>query len=181
MPMMCAAGRFQSSSRVRPWRIRICVRHCCSLSSTRRWGAGSELPMQSVETIEQLRQARSRFAQLGFVPTIGYLHAGHLSLIRQARARYGAVAASIFVNPTQFGPHEDLSRYPRDPERDLQLLRQEQVDLLFTPAVAEIYPPGYSTYIEVEGLSTRLEGLVRPGHFRGVATVVCKLLHIVQP
>jgi pantoate--beta-alanine ligase len=134
-----------------------------------------------LETIGAFRQARARFGRLGLVPTMGYLHAGHLSLVRQARAECGAVAISIFVNPTQFGPREDLSRYPRDLERDLALLRHEQVDLVFAPSVAEIYPDGFSTFVDVRGVTEMLEGAVRPGHFAGVATVVCKLFNIAQP
>jgi pantoate--beta-alanine ligase len=137
--------------------------------------------MELFETIAAFRQARSRFGRLGLVPTMGYLHAGHLSLVRQARAECGAVAVTIFVNPTQFGPREDLSRYPRDLERDLRLLREEQVDLVFVPSVTEIYPPGFSTFIDVRDVTEMLEGAVRPGHFQGVATVVCKLFNIAQP
>jgi pantoate--beta-alanine ligase len=137
--------------------------------------------MEIIETIAAFRQARARFGRLGLVPTMGYLHAGHLSLVRQARAECGAVAVSIFVNPTQFGPREDLSRYPRDLERDLRLLREEQVDLVFLPSVAEIYPDGFSTFIDVRDVTEMLEGTVRPGHFQGVATVVCKLFNITQP
>jgi pantoate--beta-alanine ligase len=137
--------------------------------------------MEVIETIAAFRRARERFGRLGLVPTMGYLHAGHLSLVRQARAECGAVAVSIFVNPTQFGPQEDLARYPRDLERDLGLLRQELVDLVFVPSVAEIYPDGYSTFVDVRDVTDMLEGAVRPGHFQGVATVVCKLFNIVQP
>jgi pantoate--beta-alanine ligase len=137
--------------------------------------------MDVIETIAAFRQARARFGPLGLVPTMGYLHEGHLSLVRQARAECGAVAVSIFVNPTQFGPREDLARYPRDLERDLGLLRQEQVDLVFVPSVAEVYPDGYSTYVDVRAVTEMLEGAVRPGHFQGVATVVCKLFNIAQP
>lgn len=137
--------------------------------------------MQIVETIEAFRRARASFGKLGLVPTMGYLHEGHLSLVRRAREECGAVVVSIFVNPTQFGPQEDLAAYPRDRERDIELLRAEQVDLLFFPGVEEIYPPGFTTYVHVERLTERLEGTARPGHFRGVTTVVCKLLNIVQP
>lgn len=137
--------------------------------------------MEVVETIADFREARARFGRLGLVPTMGYLHEGHLSLVRQARAECGAVAVSIFVNPTQFGPREDLARYPRDLDRDLGLLRQEQVDLVFVPSVAEIYPDGFSTYVDVRAVTEMLEGAVRPGHFQGVATVVCKLFNIAQP
>lgn len=137
--------------------------------------------MEVCETIETFRQARAQFGQLGLVPTMGYLHDGHLSLVRLARAAGEAVAVSIFVNPTQFGPHEDFARYPRNLERDLQLLHAEDVDLVFAPDNAEIYPEGYNTYVEVQGVTEMLEGAVRPNHFRGVATVVCKLFNIVQP
>jgi pantoate--beta-alanine ligase len=137
--------------------------------------------MEVIETIDAFRQARARVGRLGLVPTMGYLHEGHLSLVRQARAECGAVAVSIFVNPTQFGPREDLSRYPRDLERDLRLLGQEHVDLVFAPSVDEIYPPGWSTFVDVRDVTEMLEGAVRPGHFGGVATVVCKLFNIVQP
>ncbi|MEO7909911.1 MAG: pantoate--beta-alanine ligase [Roseiflexaceae bacterium] len=137
--------------------------------------------MELFETIADFRQARARFDRLGLVPTMGYLHAGHLSLVRQARAECGAVAVSIFVNPTQFGPREDLSRYPRDLERDLRRLREENVDLVFVPNVAEMYPNGFSTFVDVRDVTEMLEGAARPGHFQGVATVVCKLFNIAQP
>jgi len=137
--------------------------------------------MEVIQTISAFRQARARFVRLGLVPTMGYLHEGHLSLVRQARAECGAVAVSIFVNPTQFGPREDLARYPRNLERDLELLQQEQVDLVFVPSVAEIYPDGFSTFVDVRDVTEVLEGAVRPGHFQGVATVVCKLFNIAQP
>ena len=119
---------------------------------------------------------------IAFVPTMGYLHEGHAALLREGRLRGDLLVLSIFVNPTQFGPHEDLDRYPRDFARDEALARQAGVDLLFYPEAAAIYPPGYSTYVTVEGgLSEVLEGASRPGHFRGVATVVAKLFQIVQP
>ena len=137
--------------------------------------------MQVLQTIAQVRAARPAFTTLGLVPTMGFLHEGHLSLVRRARAECGAVAVSIFVNPTQFGPNEDLARYPRDIARDLALLAGEKVDLAFTPEPAEIYPKGFATRIEVEGVAAPLEGAARPGHFAGVATVVAKLLNIVQP
>ncbi|WP_026369446.1 pantoate--beta-alanine ligase [Kallotenue papyrolyticum] len=137
--------------------------------------------MEIYTTIAECRAARARLTgTLGFVPTMGYLHAGHLALVRRAKAECAHVAVSIFVNPTQFGPHEDLERYPRDLPRDLALLENEGVDLVFAPSVAEMYPPGYSTYVEVGDVSEPLEGAHRPGHFRGVATVVCKLFNIVQ-
>jgi pantoate--beta-alanine ligase len=112
---------------------------------------------------------------------MGYLHEGHLALVRRARAESRSVAVSIFVNPTQFGPREDFARYPRDPARDLALLEKEGVDLVFMPEAAEMYPPGFDTWVEVGTITRRLEGRARPGHFRGVATVVCKLFNIVQP
>jgi pantoate--beta-alanine ligase len=112
---------------------------------------------------------------------MGYLHDGHLSLARRARAENASVVVSIFVNPTQFGPHEDFQRYPRDLERDLGLLAHTGVDAVFAPDVDAMYPAGASTFVEVEGLSTILEGASRPGHFRGVATVVSKLFHLVEP
>ena len=125
-----------------------------------------------------IRRADKR---LGFVPTMGALHEGHLSLVRAARASSDAVAASIFVNPTQFGPNEDLAKYPRSFERDCELLRREGVELLFAPSVEEMYPAGGVTWVTVEGLSDKLDGRSRPGHFRGVTTVVAKLFHIVEP
>jgi pantoate--beta-alanine ligase len=118
---------------------------------------------------------------IGLVPTMGALHEGHLSLVRAAKARCSAVVATIFVNPTQFGPNEDFSKYPRTLEADCALLDKEGIDLLFTPEAAEIYPPGASTMVEVKGISNRLDGKSRPGHFVGVATVVAKLFNITQP
>ncbi len=118
---------------------------------------------------------------VGFVPTMGALHAGHRSLVKAARQRCDIVVASIFVNPTQFAPNEDFSRYPRTLEQDCQMLEAEDVDVVFTPTAEAMYPPGASTIVEVEGVSERLDGASRPGHFRGVATVVAKLFHIVQP
>jgi pantoate--beta-alanine ligase len=118
---------------------------------------------------------------IGFVLTMGYLHEGHLSLVRAARAECASVVVSIFVNPTQFGPSEDLSRYPRDLPRDLELLHVEEVDLVWTPSAEEMYPPGFQTWVTVEEITQPLEGSLRPGHFRGVATVVAKLFNAVQP
>ena len=112
---------------------------------------------------------------------MGYLHAGHMSLVEMARRENDLVAVSIFVNPTQFGPSEDLSLYPRDKERDLKMLKKASVDWVFTPPVEEMYPPGFSSYVDVREVTTRLEGAARPGHFAGVATVVAKLFNIVQP
>jgi len=138
--------------------------------------------MKVFSTIAEFKQARQRVkGSLGFVPTMGYLHEGHLSLVRRAREENNAVAVSIFVNPTQFGPTEDLARYPRDPERDLALLEKEKVDLVFMPSAEEMYPEGFSSWVDLERVTERLEGVVRPGHFRGVATVVAKLFNIVQP
>jgi pantoate--beta-alanine ligase len=127
------------------------------------------------------REVRRAGKRLGLVPTMGALHAGHLSLVRAARASCDVVAVSIFVNPLQFGPKEDFSRYPRDLERDRELLNHERVDLVFVPSAEEMYDPGRSAYVTVEGLSERLCGRSRPGHFRGVTTVVAKLFHIVEP
>ncbi len=127
------------------------------------------------------RDARSGRKRLGLVPTMGALHEGHLSLVRAAKAQCDAVAVSIFVNPTQFGPTEDLSKYPRQFDRDRQLLEKEGVDILFAPSVEEIYPDGAVTRVLVEGLSEKLDGRSRPGHFRGVATIVAKLFHILEP
>jgi pantoate--beta-alanine ligase len=127
------------------------------------------------------RELKQSGKRLGFVPTMGALHAGHLSLVQAARAQCDAVAASVFVNPAQFGPNEDLSKYPRDLDRDRELLEKEKVDILFAPSTEEMYPPGAVTWVTVEGLSERLEGKSRPGHFRGVATIVSKLFHIIEP
>lgn len=118
---------------------------------------------------------------LGFVPTMGALHEGHLSLVRAARAGTDVVAVSIFVNPTQFGPQEDLAKYPRSFERDCQMLEREGVEFVFAPAVEEMYPAGAVTWVTVEEMSDKLDGGSRPGHFRGVTTVVAKLFHIVEP
>ena len=141
--------------------------------------------MQIVRTIAETRAAvaalRAGSKTIGLVPTMGALHEGHLSLMRAARSQCDAVVASIFVNPTQFGPSEDFASYPRTFDADCDLLRAENVDLLFAPAVDEMYPPGATTIVEVEQISDRLDGHSRPGHFRGVATVVAKLFHIVAP
>jgi pantoate--beta-alanine ligase len=127
------------------------------------------------------RAIRGAGKRLGFVPTMGALHDGHLSLVRAARSSSDLVAASIFVNPTQFGANEDLAKYPRSFERDRELLQGERVELLFAPSVEEMYPAGAVTWVTVEGLSDKLDGRSRPGHFRGVTTVVAKLFHVVQP
>jgi pantoate--beta-alanine ligase len=138
--------------------------------------------MQIAATIAEMRALRrALLGDVGFVPTMGYLHEGHLSLVRAARDQNAHVIVSIFVNPAQFGPNEDFARYPRDEERDLSLLRHERVDAVFIPSVDEMYPAGASTFVDVEGVTEMLEGANRPGHFRGVATVVAKLLNIVEP
>src|SRR5271167_1604579 len=141
--------------------------------------------MRICETIDDMRAAsraaRRQGKRLGFVPTMGALHEGHLSLVRAAKGSSEVVAASIFVNPSQFGPTEDLAKYPRSFERDVALLEKEGVDILFAPTPQEMYPAGAVTNVTVEGLSEKLCGKSRPGHFRGVTTVVAKLFHIVEP
>ena len=138
--------------------------------------------MQTVTTFPELHTARSALPEpVGFVPTMGFLHAGHISLVQRARAECGSVVASIFVNPTQFGPNEDLAKYPRDLPRDLKLLESAGADLVWTPTPESIYPAGFQTWVEVERLTRRLEGEVRPGHFRGVTTIVAKLFNAVRP
>src|ERR1700741_4587972 len=130
---------------------------------------------------EHARQARAENRVVGFVPTMGALHAGHLALVNRAKQECSSIVASIFVNPKQFGPTEDFAKYPRTLEADTQQLSDAGVEALFLPEAGEIYPQNFRTYVNVEGLSDRLEGQSRPGHFRGVATVVLKLLEIVQP
>ena len=138
--------------------------------------------MRTVITLAELRSARQNLpGSVGLVPTMGYLHEGHLSLVRRARQECDRVIVSIFVNPTQFGPQEDLSRYPRDLERDLRLLEPLGTDLVWLPTAGIMYPPGFQTWVEVETITRPLEGAMRPGHFRGVATVVAKLFNAVQP
>lgn len=138
--------------------------------------------MKVVHRLEELRAERQRLPEpLGLVPTMGFLHEGHASLIRRARAECAGVAVSIFVNPTQFGPQEDLATYPRDLERDLELLTAEGVDLVWVPEAQDVYPPGDQTWVTVEQVTRGLEGARRPGHFRGVTTVVAKLLHAFLP
>ncbi|MFZ0734196.1 MAG: pantoate--beta-alanine ligase [Candidatus Sulfotelmatobacter sp.] len=141
--------------------------------------------MKIFNTIDEMRaasrQARRAGKRLGLVPTMGALHQGHLSLVRAARAASDVVAVSIFVNPAQFGPNEDLAKYPRSFERDCELLAREGVDFTFAPSVDEMYPPGATTWVTVEELSGKLDGRSRPGHFRGVTTVVSKLFHILEP
>jgi len=133
------------------------------------------------ETHAVIRAARKAGKRIGLVPTMGALHEGHLSLVRAAKEQTDLVVISIFVNPLQFGPQEDLAKYPRTFERDCELLERERVDLVFAPSTAEMYPPGAITLVEVQGLADRLDGVSRPGHFRGVTTVVAKLFHIVEP
>ena len=140
--------------------------------------------MKIFETINLLREELRNYKlgqTTGFVPTMGYLHQGHLSLVEQSKKENDVTVVSIFVNPAQFGPAEDFDSYPRDTERDERLLRELEVDIVFYPAVKEIYPEGYATYIEIEKLGTVLCGKSRPTHFRGVTTVVLKLLNIASP
>lgn len=138
--------------------------------------------MQIVKTLSELRAARRALpGSFGLVPTMGYLHAGHLSLVERARAENDYVGVSIFVNPTQFGPAEDLSSYPRNLDRDLALLKAAGVDLVWTPGPEEVYPAGFQTWVEVTEMTQLLEGAHRPGHFRGVTTVVAKLFNAFTP
>ncbi len=138
--------------------------------------------MKVLSIIAEFKEARQQAkGSVGFVPTMGYLHEGHLALVRQAKAENEVVVVSIFVNPAQFGPKEDFAKYPRDTDRDLALLEKEEVDVVFMPSAEDVYPDGFSSWVEVEKVTDRLEGAVRPGHFRGVATVVAKLFNIVEP
>jgi len=138
--------------------------------------------MKVVETIAETRQLRKQLPEpVGFVPTMGFLHEGHLSLVRQARSENPSVVVSIFVNPSQFGPKEDFSAYPHDLQRDLDLLEKEKTDIVFSPTAEEMYPENFSSRVEVGKVTERLEGASRPGHFQGVTTVVAKLFNIVQP
>ncbi len=138
--------------------------------------------MEVSSTIAEFRRTREKLVgSVGFVPTMGYLHEGHLSLVRQARRENDRIVVSIFVNPAQFGPQEDFAQYPRDTKQDLNLLEKEGADVVFMPLVKDMYPTHFSTWVDVEGVAARLEGAVRPGHFRGVATVVAKLFNIVKP
>jgi pantoate--beta-alanine ligase len=141
--------------------------------------------MNTITTIADMRvtsaEARRSGKRIGFVPTMGALHEGHLSLVRAAKQQCDVVVVSVFVNPTQFGPNEDFNKYPRTLERDRELLSREGVDIIFTPSTDEIYPCGATTFVTVESLDSRNEGRIRPGHYRGVATIVTKLFQIVQP
>lgn len=139
--------------------------------------------MQVIRTVQAMIKERAKWTdQVGFVPTMGYLHAGHLSLCRQARADNHWLVVSIFVNPTQFAPHEDFNHYPRDLEHDLYLLEAQGVDAVFIPDRAQMYPPDFVCSVDLHGpLTEQAEGAARPGHFRGVATIVLKLLQIIQP
>ena len=144
--------------------------------------SGEAAYMRTVITLTELGEARRSFdGRVGLVPTMGYLHEGHLSLVRRARQECEHVVVSIFVNPAQFGPKEDLSKYPRDLDRDLSLLAPLGVDLVWMPTAEVMYPLGYQTWVEVEAITRPLEGAMRPGHFRGVTTVVAKLFNAIQP
>ncbi|MGH2626366.1 MAG: pantoate--beta-alanine ligase, partial [Anaerolineales bacterium] len=138
--------------------------------------------MRLVEKIDELRRVCAGLPRpLGLVPTMGFLHEGHLSLVRRARQECPSIGVSIFVNPTQFSPREDLAAYPRDLDRDLSLLEKENVDVVWTPRAEDMYPAGFQTWVTVEEITRPLEGAHRPGHFRGVATVVAKLFHAFEP
>ncbi len=138
--------------------------------------------MQIARTIAEMKALRMKsLGSVGFVPTMGYLHDGHLALVKQARDENSVVVASIFVNPTQFGPTEDFKTYPRDTERDLAMLRKERTDIVFMPSAEEMYPEGFNSWVEVEKVTSHLEGNCRPGHFKGVTTIVAKLFNIVEP
>ncbi|MDD5039197.1 MAG: pantoate--beta-alanine ligase [Dehalococcoidales bacterium] len=138
--------------------------------------------MKVITEVDDMKRERLGLAgPVGFVPTMGYLHEGHLALGRRARAECASVVYSIFVNPTQFGPREDFGKYPRAPEVDLAMLEKEKTDIVFMPTPEEMYPLRYNTWVTVEKVTERLEGAVRPGHFRGVATVCNKLFNVVQP
>lgn len=141
--------------------------------------------MRVIEKISDMKAAvksqKESGKSIGFVPTMGYLHDGHMSLVRASKMENDFTVMSIFVNPTQFGPNEDYDKYPRDMNRDVRLAEEAGVDIVFAPTVQEMYPDGYKTYVNVEGLTETLCGKSRPGHFRGVTTVVCKLFNIIQP
>ena len=155
------------------------------LTDPERSQESGEAPMETTTSPDRIRalvrEMRANGERIGYVPTMGALHEGHLSLIRRAGQLATKTVVSLFVNPAQFGPSEDFRNYPRNPERDAELARLAGADVLYAPKVGDIYPPGYRTYVAVEGLGTTLEGASRPGHFRGVATVVVKLLNRVAP
>lgn len=152
---------------------------CCS--DKVHLGGEIKIAKKIVDVKKIVNQVHKKGKKIGFVPTMGYLHKGHLSLVRIARRSSDFVIVSIFVNPMQFGPNEDFARYPRDLKMDITLLKREKVDLLFLPTIKEMYPEGYRTYVEVMGLSEVLCGRFRPEHFKGVTTVVLKLFNIVKP
>lgn len=166
---------------------------CCASKLNRRVTKATPIRHLRFTTFMEIINRRKRMSSvarrlrreenrtIGFVPTMGALHEGHLSLIHEARAMCDVVVVSIFVNPAQFGPDEDFAKYPRDLTRDAELLAEYNVDYVFAPGVAEVYPPGFSTYVTVEGVSDQLEGASRPGHFRGVTTVVALLMNVVRP
>jgi pantoate--beta-alanine ligase len=138
--------------------------------------------MQIARTVTEMKALRMKsLGSVGFVPTMGYLHEGHLALVKQARTENSIVVASIFVNPTQFGPAEDFKTYPRNTDRDLAMLRKARTDIVFMPSAEEMYPEGFNSWVEIEKITDRLEGSFRPGHFKGVATIVAKLFNIVEP
>lgn len=138
--------------------------------------------MKIVETITEMRQVRERLAEpVAFVPTMGYMHEGHLSLLRHARAENSSLVVSLFVNPAQFGEQEDFSTYPRDTESDFALMAKEKTDIVFMPPTVEMYPPNFNSWVDIRRISEKLEGASRPGHFRGVATICAKLFNIIQP
>ena len=141
--------------------------------------------MDIIRSVTEMRKrvvsAQAAGQTISFVPTMGFLHQGHLSLLEEGRRRGDLLVLSIFINPTQFGPGEDLDDYPRDLEQDSQLAQQAGVDIIFSPEAKDMYPPGYATYVDVEGISETLCGTSRPGHFRGVCTIVSKLFNIIQP
>jgi len=138
--------------------------------------------MEIIDTIARMKKVRRELkGTVGFVPTMGYLHEGHLTLVKHSHAANDFTIVSIFVNPTQFGPNEDFDRYPRDYPRDFALLEKEKTDVVFLPPPQEMYPAGYNTWVDVEKVTERLEGAIRHGHFRGVATVVAKLFNIIEP
>ena len=138
--------------------------------------------MNTIERVNQFKTARNQLTgTVGFVPTMGALHEGHMALVRNARAENINVIVSIFINPTQFGPGEDFASYPRNAKRDIEMLQKEGVRIVFMPTPGEIYPEGFNSWVEVKGITDKLEGKARPGHFKGVTTVVAKLLNIVEP